>query len=172
VKVTGADRIQRALAKFGQRGAEITADVIQATAMQVNTEAKQQAPANYGKLRQSIINNVSDHGLRVAIEVGVKYGAFVEFGTGVYVQVPAELQQEALKFKGMKTGSFSDFLKTIEDWCKRKGISEDAAYPIAMSILKKGVKPQPYLYPAYVKYRKEIKPRLEKALNRLINQTK
>lgn len=169
-KVTGTNAILKALATFGQKGEALVGAVVQATAMDVNREAKVNAPKNYGKLAQSIINNVSNGGLRVDIEVGVAYGAFVEFGTGTYVRVPAELQQEAMKFKGYKSGSFDDFLEAISDWCRRKGIPKEAWYPIAMSIRQNGIKPQPYLYPAFVKGRAQLKPRLAKALDRLVRE--
>ena len=48
---------------------------------------------------------------------------------------------------------------------RSKGIPENAAYPIFMSILKKGQEPQPYLYPAFVKggtqYLKDLKKLLK-----------
>lgn len=38
-------------------------------------------------------------------------------------------------------------IKTIEDWCKRKGIKKEYAYSIAKAIGKKGIKPTPFLTP-------------------------
>lgn len=39
-------------------------------------------------------------------------------------------------------------IEAIADWAKQKGISEDAVFPIAKSISKKGTKAQPFLRPA------------------------
>ncbi|PTX14456.1 HK97 gp10 family phage protein [Pontibacter mucosus] len=192
-KVTGVSSVVRGLATFGQKGKEAAARVVQATAMDVRNEAISNAPVYMGKLRQSIINKVDASGLRVSTEVGVFYGAFVEFGTGMYVEVPAEMQAEAMKFKGMKgQGTWADLIEDLIDWVRQKGITgtysvktrrrtgnkrandrQDAevAYLIAMSIIRKGRKPQPYLYPAYVKYRAELRPRLRIALERLVKET-
>jgi HK97 gp10 family phage protein len=191
MKIKGVSSVVRGLATFGQKGKQLTANVVQSVALEMNKEAKSNAPVNMGKLKQSIINKVENDGLRVRVEVGVPYGAFIEFGTGVKVKVPMELQAEAMKFKGAKGGSFADFIESLIDWVKSKRLTgtysvktrkrtgnkrdrlkEDAnvAFLIAMSILKKGIEPQPYLYPAWVKYRAELKPRLAAALNRLVQQ--
>jgi hypothetical protein len=36
-------------------------------------------------------------------------------------------------------------------WCKRKGIDEKAAYPIARKIIINGIKQRPFLYPSVIK---------------------
>ena len=73
----------------------------------------------------------------------------------------------ASQFKGKKAGSFEQGLRAIKDWCKSKGIPEDAAYPIFMSILRKGQKARPYLYPAFVKGRTQYLKDLKKLLKDL-----
>jgi hypothetical protein len=64
------------------------------------------------------------------------YSAYVEFGTGGLVNVPLELKQYALRFKG-------------------KGVKQI------------NMQPQPYLYPAFVKGRKQYEKDLKTLLNRL-----
>lgn len=167
MKVTGLKSVVGKLKAFGDEGKLMTSAIIQSTADQITAEAKINAPKNLGKLAQSIIKQSQNEGLRATVEVGEVYGVFVEFGTGAQVEVPAELQDIASQYKGYKSGDFDEFLKEIKAWCKQKGIEEEAAYPIAVSILKKGLKPQPFLWPAYVKHRNELVPKLKKALERL-----
>lgn len=155
IKKTAADsekKINNALAKF---------------ALNVETDAKVLAPADEGNLRNrisSVINPFS-----VEIVCTVNYAAFMEFGTrkfaAQYVStLPSDWQEYASTFKG--GGAPADFFKAIMEWVKRKGIPEDAAYPIAKKILINGVKPHPFLYPAVIKHRHW----LEKELNSIINE--
>ena len=95
------------------------------------------------------------------------YAAYVEFGTGAKVSVPTELQDVASQFKSGRGGSFADALKNIKGWVKRKGLPESSAYPILMSILRKGLTPQPFLYPAFVINRNEFIRDMKNALIRL-----
>ena len=170
-KVTGVSSVIRGLATFGEKGKKAASMVVQSLTYQVRAEAQDNAPKHDGELHQSIIPISENEGLRGKVEVGAPHGPFVEFGTGIYVDVPAELQAEAAKFKGSKSGSFADLLENIKKWCKDKGIDESFAFPIAMKIARYGIKPQPYLYPAFVKYRKELKPKLQIALDRLVRET-
>lgn len=100
------------------------------------------------------------------------YAAFVEFGTGSRANPPSEWRDYALTFKGKKgRGNVDDFLLSIVDWVRAKGLSGsysvktqrrtgnkntqleqdlEVAYPIFLSILRNGSRPHPFLYPAYV----------------------
>ena len=64
------------------------------------------------------------------------YSAYMEFGTGGLVEVPKELKDQAIKFKG-------------------NGVKQV------------NLRPQPYLYPAFVKGRKNYIKSLKKELKRL-----
>ena len=89
----------------------------------------------------------------------------------------------AATFKGKGGGSIDEMLMNIIDWVKSKQLSgtysvktqrrtgakaarnfEDAevAYPIALAILRKGIKAQPYLYPAYVEATDNLIKKLQK----------
>ena len=138
----------------------------------VETQAKRNAPADEGKLRNSINSIYNDQKMSLSITVAANYAAYMEFGTrkfaAAYVStLPQDWKAYAATFKGKGGGSFSEFLKAIMAWVKRKGIGglqtksgnvsqskdsvaaqESAAYVIALSILRKGVRPQPFLYPA------------------------
>lgn len=165
---TNTKNVLKSLVQLGEEGAEEIAISTFANAKGIEEDAKVKAPKNVGKLAQSINTERKDEkGYHYAVNVGLTYGAYVEFGTGKRVQVPAELQAIASEIEKINTkGTFKKGLRSIQDWCRSKGIDEKAAYPIFMSILKKGLHPQPYLYPAFVKgkvqYLKDLKTALKK----------
>lgn len=165
--ITGLKETIAKLKTFGEDANKLVKAIAQSTADTIVLEAKKNAPKDTGKLAQSIGKEVKEGGNTVIVFVGATHGVFIEFGTGTYVSVPPELKEEALQFKGYKSGNFEEFLRDIREWCRRKGIEESAAYPIAVSILRRGIKPQPYFYPAYLKGRDSIKPKLEAAVRRL-----
>jgi hypothetical protein len=103
-----------------------------------------------------------------------KYAAYIEFGTRKFAAdyvatLPSDWQAYAAKFKGKGGGDYYDFLNSILDWVKRKGITArysiktrkrlkssaadnerllEAATAIAFAILKNGIRPKPFLYPS------------------------
>ena len=135
-------------------------------AFQIETDAKKLAPKNFGKLAQSISHAKVKPAL-YKVTVNELYGAYMEFGTGSKVNVPAEFADMAATFKGKKQGTFKQGLEAIKVWCKAKGIPEAAAYPIFAKILGAGVNPQPFLYPAYIKGKKDYQNNLERLLKSL-----
>ena len=63
--------------------------------------AKQNAAVNFGGLKSSIRKDTDkNRGLTGEVIVGVGYGPFIEFGTGNKVNVPNELHDYAMQFKG------------------------------------------------------------------------
>jgi phage gpG-like protein len=87
-----------------------------------------------------------------------KYAAYIEFGTRKFAasyvsSLPQDWATYASTFQGKATmgGSFKDLVLAIMGWCKRKGIDEKAAYPIAKKIIINGIKQRPFLYPSVVK---------------------
>lgn len=164
--IKGLTKVLKDLKKFGKEGKMEIDIVSEVTSMDIVADAKAFAPKNNGKLAQSIVyTKIADADYKVV--VNSPYGAYVEFGTGSKVQVPTELQGIASQFKGKKAGTFEQGLRAIKDWCKSKGIPESAAYPIFMSILEKGQEPQPYLYPAFIKGRKQYLKDLKTVFKRL-----
>lgn len=160
--------MQRTLSDFGKNAEREAKAAINAAVDMMITDAKSNAPRDLFDLVNSIDKENADNGWRVVFFVGEPHGAFMEFGTGPQAKVPPELEQEAAKFKGYSSGDFHQFLKNIEEWCARKGIPQDAAFLIALSILNKGLKPRPYFYPAYLKYRDRIMPDIRERLQRLL----
>lgn len=166
LKITGQKELFKKLAQFGDE-AERRIDIdTKNTAETIAEEAKQKAPVNFGKLKQSI-NVKKEENLFYTVNVNAKYGAYVEFGTGIKVSVPAEFQDIASAFQNERGGGFDEMLESIKEWCRKKGIPEDRAYIIAMNLIKEGQNPQPYLYPAYVRGKPLYKRMLENTLETL-----
>jgi hypothetical protein len=85
-----------------------------------------------------------------------KYAAYIEFGTRKFAasyvgSLPEDWATYAATFRGPAGGTFAELLKSIMEWCRRKGIDEKAAYPIARKIIINGIKQRPFLYPSVVK---------------------
>ena len=125
------------LQKFGEAMQKKVNDVTYANALELQENAKQNAPFDLGKLIQSIqtIKLEDSSYLILANATGIApYAAYMEFGTGGNVSVPSELADIAIKFKG-------------------KGVK------------KIDLRPRPYMYPALVRQRRifleELKQLLE-----------
>ena len=152
--VKGLSKVLKDLEKFGREADKGTEIVTKSVSVGIVEDAKLAVPKNLGEAGLAgkiVFTKVENADYKVVVKS--PYGAYVEFGTGAKVKVPAELSKVAAQFKGKKAGSFEEGLRAIKDWCRNKGIDEGAAYPIFMSILKKGQEPRPYLYPAFVKGR-------------------
>ena len=144
-------------------------DEINASALKIQSDAKKLAPVNFGQLRNSIALT-KDSELTYTVSANASYSAYVEFGTGPQVNVPADFKSYAQQFKGKSGGKFKDMVEALTLWVKRKGIGngknqKGLAYIIALSILRKGMRPQPFLVPAY----EMEKPKLIQRLNKLLN---
>jgi len=161
MEVKGINETIKELRKFGKDAEKLIDAETEAIAFQIENDAKVLAPKNFGKLAQSI-SNAKVKMSNYKVTVNEKYGAFMEFGTGTKVQVPAEFKDMAASFKGQKSGTFKEGLEAIKIWCRAKGINEKAAYPIFAKILGAGVNPQPFLYPAYIKGKKNYLNNLTK----------
>ena len=114
------------LQKFGESMQKKVNDVTYANALELQENAKQNAPFDLGKLRQSIqtIKLKDSSYLILANATGLApYAAYMEFGTGGNVSVPLELADIAIQFKG-------------------KGVK------------KIDLRPRPFMYPALVRQRR------------------
>jgi HK97 gp10 family phage protein len=134
--------------------------IVMANAFEGASIAKRKAPKAFSKLAQSI-GIEKDGELKANVVVNMDYAPYVEFGTGGKVDVPQEWSKLASELKGKGGGGFSKALQSIKDWCRLKGIDEKAAYPILMTILEQGQRPQPFMYPAWQKVKVQYKKDLE-----------
>lgn len=164
-KVKGLNKVLKQLKKFGVEAEKEIAGATSDAAQEIATNAKILAPKNFGDLSQQIRPQKVDE-LNYNVVAGASYSAYVEFGTGRKFRAPKELSALASEFKG-KGGGFKDGLQSIKDWCKAKGIEESAAYPIFISILNNGTRPQPFLYPSWKKGQKQYVKDLKNLLKLL-----
>lgn len=167
--VKGISEVVSALRKYGKEAEEDIAGATQNAASLIALNAKNIAPTNFGALGQSIealersktVWDISAGGIKAP------YAPFVEFGTGRLVQVPSEWTEIAAQFKGKKIGlQDGKLLDNIKEWCKFKGIPEEYAFLIMLKLLRVGQRPQPYLYPSYIKGKKEYLKSLKTLLKR------
>lgn len=170
MKIRGLNELQRDLNKLEKDVATESKKILEQVVDRMIQDAKANAPRDLGRLIDSIDRENKDNGWTVVFFVGAEYAFATEFGTVTKVQVPDELKDVAMQFKGYKNGDFSEFLDNIKAWAKRKGIEDSAAYPIAMSILRKGINPQPYFYPAYLRHRGEIEELIKQKIDQCVTR--
>jgi HK97 gp10 family phage protein len=137
MEIKGLNTVLANIRKYGKEAEKDIEGVTELVARNIEKNAKNYAPANFGKLGQSI-QAVKDTPLNWKIEAGgviAPYAPFVEFGTGGLVNVPNELKDQAIKFKG-------------------KGIKQV------------NLRARPYLYPALLQGRTEYLEKLKKVLDK------
>ena len=102
MEIKGLNTVIANLRKYGQEAEKDIEAVTEQTARKIELYAKQNAPTDLGKLGQSIQakKETPTNWLVEAGGVLAPYAPFVEFGTGGLVQVPNELKEMAIKFKG------------------------------------------------------------------------
>lgn len=165
MEVRGISQVISELRKQGSAIEKIINAETEEAALQIEGDARKLAPKNFGKLAQGI-SKLKVRPDQYKVTVNEYYGAYMEFGTGSKVNVPAEFSEMAATFKGGNKRSFKDGLEAIKIWCRHKGIDEKSAYPIFAKILGAGVNPQPFLYPAWIKGKKTYLDNLTKVLSK------
>lgn len=161
--VKGIAKTISELRKFGKDAEKMIDAETEAIAVQIETDAKTLAPKNFGKLAQSISHDKPE-ALQRRVTVNEKYAPYVEFGTGKLVSVPAEWEQMAKSFKGKSSGSFQDFIEAMTIWFKAKGYDTKNVWIACINKLNNGSEARPFLYPAYVKGKKDYQNNLNKLL--------
>ena len=169
VSLNGIKELEGKLIKLSTVLKVDVSDEINASALKIENQAKRLAPINLGQLRNSIALT-KDVDLTYTVAANASYAAYVEFGTGPQTSVPSDFKSYAEQFKGKSGGKFKDMIEALTLWIKRKGIGngkndKGLAYVIALSILRKGMRAQPFLVPAY----EMEKPKLIKRLKDLLN---
>jgi len=136
---------------------------LHAGAVDIEREAVSRAPVNLGNLKSSIViePKAPNGGLKYEVVCGAVYAPFIEFGTRKQVKVPSGYEQYAAQFKGASTGSTRSFKEAILQWMKDKGIDMKFAYPIMRKIMIEGIKPQPFMIPAFEMFKDEIIKRIQ-----------
>lgn len=158
MKAKGVNRIKKMFANKGKELNRKSNDLVSATALIGRSVAVQKAPSAFGKLRQGI--NIKTNRLKAKVFSQAEYSVYVEFGTGKKVRIPSytpePLKKAAALMRSGRGGNFDDFLTRLSRWARLKGIPNEAVYPIALSILRNGVEPQPFMRPAFIAARKHL----------------
>lgn len=149
---------------------------------------RSQKAINTGALVNSIYAEPVTEQLTLNIVAGAPYASYIEFGTRKFAaeyvaSLPKDWQTLASQYKGKGGGTFEELVKNIAVWVGQKGIAGRysvktkkrlgdtptkeqenmaAAYPIALKIVRNGIRARPYLYPAYVKNRNIFDQELNK----------
>jgi len=169
VNLTGMSEIQDAIKKMSKVVSKEVSNEIEASVKKIASDAKRAAPINFGKLRGAIKWDKESE-LTYSVGAYTSYAAYVEFGTGPLTNIPNGYSTFASQFKQKSGGKFKDMVNALTLWVERKGIgngknAKGLAYIIALSILKKGMRPQPYLIPAFEQEKKLLIQRLNNILN-------
>jgi HK97 gp10 family phage protein len=169
--ITGIDKL---IEKFHKLDAKIKSDLkdeVNASALKIQSNAKKLAPVNLGSLRNSIYLKETSDNKKFVYTVGtnVKYAPYIEFGTGGKVTIPPGYSDFASQFKNKEGGKFKEMVLALTEWVLKKGIasgkqSRSVAYAIAISILRKGIRPQPFLIPAYEAEKPKLKNKIKEIL--------
>lgn len=166
IKASGLTELKNRIKAIPQKmkkeiGAELSDSV-----NRMRMKAIQAAPADQGIIRSGIqVSKISE--LNYGLFSNAKYSGYLEFGTKTKFRAIPGFEKEAAALKGKGGGTFAEMLDSLTQWVKRKGISgtysvktkrrlgskekkasEDRqlAYVIALSILKNGIKPQPFFF--------------------------
>ena len=129
VKITGLRSLVDSYKKAGKDIKKQCAYIVSANAFEGRNEAVRKAPIAFGKLRQSIGIEVSADKLEQSVVANTDYAPYIEFGTGGKVSVPAE------------------WAKMANDFREQNFSNDD---------IKEGMRPQPFMYPAWQKVKKQF----------------
>lgn len=157
------------LDKFNKTVQTEIKDEVNASALSIQTNAKRLAPVNLGNLRNTIYlveQSKNNSSYMFSVGAAASYAPYIEFGTGGKVSIPNGFESYAAQFKGKAGGTFKEMLRALTMWVERKGIasgkkSKSVAYMIAVSILRKGLRPHPFLLPAFEQERPKLKAKIE-----------
>jgi len=126
--VKGINKVLKQLKKFVVEAEKMVEETTASNAKEIARDAKVLAPIDLGKLRQSIFTKKNTNN-NYSIVASARYAPYIEFGTGAKVN-----------------------LKYLVD----AGIPESYALQFKGKGIKQvNIQPRPYLYPAFIKGRKQ-----------------
>lgn len=166
VKVTGLDEAIAKLSTLPKRVQTELKTELKLSAEAIRRNAIKDAPADQGKLRNSIVVTTNSD-VSYSVVVQNNYAAYMEFGTKSKTKIPAELSAYAAQFRGKGAATGINPIDALEAWVRRKGIAgtysvkskrrlgskatkqqEDrsVAFLIWRKIKKRGVTPHPFFF--------------------------
>lgn len=110
-----------------------------------------------GNLYNSVSYNLEDGNLGFDME---PYGEFVDQGvngTGKNWNAP-------FTYKNFKSSN-GQFIKSLKEWCKIRGMEEGAAYAVRKHIFKNGLKPTHFFSDPYEQYIEEVDALIDEAID-------
>lgn len=185
------DGVQAAIDKLQKTGGEIAKEIdmeIASGTQRMAKVAKVNAPADMGDLRRKISARPVKF-LSYELVAQTDYAAYVEFGTKSKFDnsISDEAKAAAAQFKGKGRGDLKAMERNLTAWVRRKGLAgtysvktkkrtgnkanqakedKQVARAIMFYILKYGIKPQPYFFPAYY----SEKPKLIAQITNILNE--
>ena len=142
-KIIGLDKTIAELRKLSKEADKIVLEVMEQTAYEMVKKASQLVPKNLGKLNQSI---------RVVKGVGMNF--IVEAGGGVVNYAP---------YVEFGTGGLVEVPKEFD---------EQARLALGKGLRQVNLHPKPFMYPAYLFGKKQIKINLKKEIESLSKSKK
>jgi len=98
IRVTGIQEAVKALEDYKDTKTERLEKATQKATIDVQRDAKKNAPVDTERLRSSI--HRTSNKLNGTVFTNVGYAPYIEFGTGSEVDVPEGLEDYAMQFKG------------------------------------------------------------------------
>ena len=99
LEVKGINKAIKELKNTGLQVSDKVDAITKSNAQEIEAEAKQKAPVDDGFLRNQISTEKKGEAL-YGVVANAPYSAYMEFGTGGEVEVPNELKDIAIQFKG------------------------------------------------------------------------
>ena len=103
ISTTGFKSLEKRLEKMSKEAVNEVSDVVDKHIFEINKEQKSLTRVDTGFLKRSNGFEVTDKKYKEIYNTA-DYAAYIEFGTGRGVSVPAELTQYAAGFKGSRPG--------------------------------------------------------------------
>lgn len=188
ITITGFKELEEKIKKLPANLEKRMGDIVFHAAQTWSQGAKQAAPKNQGRLANEI-QPVRKSSLRSEVVANNEYAHIMEWGSKSRVKVPSELQAYAATFRGKPTGgTLQQFFLSILEWVDKKGVNGrysvktrrrlgnanvrayedyDIAWAIVFSILRKGVKPQPFFFIQRPKVEKQFLDDLKQVLKNI-----
>jgi len=166
IDIKDIKKLEEILGKLDSKVKDDLDFIVKATADDTQRLARQKAPSDIGAIKRSF-STEKEKELSYVIKNNMPYAPYVEFGTGGKYN-PGEWDDFASQFqKGNYKikGTFEEGVQAIADWLGRHGGNPEDAVGVLFSILKNGISPQPFLWPAFKIGRKQLEQEITDYVN-------
>lgn len=96
ININGLDKLRNRVKKLNTALKTEVVKEVHTAGLNIANGARSRVPVNFGGLKSKINNDDTETGTEVIVQQS--YAAYVEFGTGAEVEVPAGLEDYALQF--------------------------------------------------------------------------